>query len=125
MIVIGHKLINSPIFYYVKNIDSIKSTPSNSIILIDFHMDLIEYCVNNNLKFALHVKSIKELVFANNFEASYILVEEALAQNAQKIANEYLFDSKILVKIKDEEKIEELALQGIDGVIFPEGIKNS
>jgi hypothetical protein len=41
-----------------------------------------------------------------------------LAKTAQNVAENYLFDAKILVLIEKEDEIEELALLGVDGVVF-------
>ena len=68
------------------------------------------------------MKNITELIYASNLNASYIIVEKDLAHSAQNIANEYLFDAKILVSIQDENEIEEFALNSIDGVIFSNAI---
>lgn len=124
MIILGHKDIKNIDLFEVQSIDSIKQTPSNSTILISLQSkDIIEFAKENQIKFALHVSTLKEVVFAHLFRASYILVDKNLCENAQKIANEYLYDAKILVKIDDEIDIEKYALLGIDGVIFPQAIK--
>jgi hypothetical protein len=68
------------------------------------------------------VNNITELVYASAFNASYCIVTQKLAKTAQKIAENYLFDTKILVHIENEDEIEEMALLGIDGVIFLEAI---
>jgi len=49
-------------------------------------------------------------------------VSKALAKTAQSLADTYLFDSKILVNIEDEKDIEEMALFGVDGVLFSNAI---
>lgn len=41
-----------------------------------------------------------------------------LAKTCQKIADSYMLDSKILAIISDENDIESVALEGIDGAIF-------
>ena len=40
----------------------------------------------------------------------------------QNIEENYVFDAKILSTIEDEDEIQELALLGVDGVIFPNTI---
>jgi len=52
MKIFGHKWIESKKFYKVDNIDDIKKTPSNSIILIDKLKESIEiaiYCNKNSM----------------------------------------------------------------------------
>ena len=50
------------------------------------------------------------------------MVDETLAKSAQGAADTYLFNAKILVHIDSEEKIEAMASEGVDGVLFSEGI---
>ena len=126
MIILGHKFFDNEKLYTISSFEQIKNTPTNSTLLLNFQendiLNFIKDLKENSISFALDVQSIKELIFANNFGAKFILLEEFLAVDAQKIANEYLFDSKILVKINSEEEIEKLAHLGIDGVIFNEAI---
>jgi hypothetical protein len=125
MILFGHRFLASEQFYHIENIYCIPKTPSNSTVFLNFdekNLDIIDHLFTNAIKFALHVKNIKELIYAHTMGASYIIVESKLAEDAQKVANDYLFDAKILVHIEDEDDIEDLALLGVDGVIFAKAI---
>jgi len=125
MLFFGHRFIKSEKFYHVFDIDTILQTPPSSIIYLEFNeknLDIIEYLNKNSIKFTLKVKNITELMYASALEADFIHVEQKLAKTAQKIAENYLFDAKILIHIDKEEEIEEIALLGIDGVIFAEAI---
>ncbi|QOP42803.1 hypothetical protein FJR45_02085 [Sulfurimonas sediminis] len=125
MLLFGHRFIKSEKFYHVSDIDAIIQTPPASIIYLDFeekNLDIIEYLSQNSIKFALKVQNVTELIYASALGAGYIHVEQKLAKTAQKIAENYLFDAKILVHIENEEEIEEMALLGIDGVVFTEAI---
>jgi len=125
MLFFGHRFIESEKFYHVFDIDTIIQTPPSSTIYVEFdeeNLDIINYLKENKINFALKVKNITELMYASALGASYIHVEQELAKTAQKIAENYLFDAKILVHLEDEDKIEEMALLGVDGVIFTEAI---
>jgi len=125
MLFFGHRFIESEKFYHVFDIDTIMQTPPSSTIYLEFeekNLDIINYLKDNKIYFALKVKNITELMYASALGASYIHVEQKLAKTAQKIAESYLFDAKILVHVEDEDTIEEMALLGIDGVIFAEAI---
>lgn len=125
MIVFGHPYFPKPPFYDVKSIDAILNTPSNSTLYIEFKpalLDVIEHCQLNKLSFALRVENLKEAIFAHNFDASYIICTRIMAPTIQKAADNYLFDSKVLALISEEDEIQELAVQGIDGGIFSTGI---
>ena len=125
MLIFGHRFIPSDSFYHVQDIESISNTPPSSIIHVEFNennLDIISHASLNQIQTSICAKDITQIIYASSFEASYIVVHSELAKSAQQIANEYLFDSKILVLIEDEEEIEELALLGIDGVIFSSAI---
>jgi hypothetical protein len=130
MIVIGHRFIPSFLvphgsFYHIANTDALENTPPNSSVLVEFSDDNLEtivYLKENSVEFCLKVQNITEIIYASNLGASYILVDSDIAKSAQDLANNYLFDAKILVMIEDDEEIEEMALLGIDGVIYSEAI---
>ncbi len=123
MLIFGHPFIKYLPFYEIISIETLKNTPSNSTVIFDFDIDLLKYCKKNNIKSALRIKNIKELMFANALECNFIIANKEFATIFQKIANEYMFDTKILLFCKTDEDLEWAALQGIDGVIFQESIK--
>jgi len=125
MIIYGHRFIPSENFYHVVNIDAILNTPPNSTIYLEFNQDnleIINHASMNGISFALYISNITDAIYASSLGAKYIIVDAEIAKTIQDIANNYLFDTKILVNIEDENEIEELALQGIDGVIFSNAI---
>lgn len=125
MIVIGHPWIESPKFYKVFSMDDIKQSEPGSIVvlepLVDSHQ-LAQYCQKNNIDYAVPVGKLKEAIFANALGASYIICEEDDAMMIQPIAQEYLFDTRVLVLINEEREITKVARSLIDGVIFAEAI---
>lgn len=125
MLIFGHPRLPSETLYHIDGIEAIASTPPNSTLffaLDPVNDDIVAHCRNNGLAFALAVGSVKEAIFAENFGARFIVVEGTLARSVQKIAETYLFDAKVLVRIEDEEEIEAMAYEGIDGALFPEAV---
>ena len=125
MLFFGHRFIESEKFYHVFDIDAILTTPPASTLYVEFsenNLDIISYMQQNQLRFALKVSNMTQVVYASALNAAYIVVESDLAKSAQSIAENYLFDAKILAHIDTEEAIEELALLGVDGVIFPSAV---
>lgn len=125
MLIFGHKFIPSESFYHVSNIDAIEHTPPSSTIYLDFseaNLDIINHAEQNNVSMALKVTNITEIIYSATLGAKYIVVEQDIAKTAQNIAENYLFDAKILVMIQNYEVIEELALLGVDGVICSNAI---
>ncbi len=125
MIIFGHRFIINESFYHIPNIEAIENTPSNSTLFLPFSedtLDIVNHVVNNQIPLALSVDTITEIIYASSLGATYIVVAKELSKTAQNIANNYLLDAKILVSIKDESEIEELAVIGVDGVIFSNAI---
>ncbi len=125
MLIFGHRFIPSISLYHVLDIDSIANTPPSSVIHIEFseeNLDIIKHTTLNQITTSMCVKTITEVIYAANLGTSFIVVKKDLAKDAQKLATEYLFDAKILVLIEEENEIEELALLGVDGVIFSNAI---
>ena len=125
MLLFGHKFIPSESLYHITDIDGVINTPPSSTVYLEFsedNLDIIEHLNVNQIEFALDVKNITELIYASALGAKYILLSREIAKTAQDIAENYLFDAKILAHIIDNEEIEELALLGIDGVIFSNAI---
>ena len=126
MIIIGHPWIPGPTLHRVYTTEQIKQTPPGSVVLleplIDTH-DLARYCMENAIAYAVVVTSLEEAIFANALQAKYAICDEVTALSIQPIANEYLFDMRILVPIKDDKVIAKIAKSGIDGVIFSSAIR--
>ena len=125
MLLFGHPHVPSEKLYHVNSIEAISHTPSNACLLFSFDQEvfeLIEYANSNTLEFAVDVSTLKDAIVSENLDAKYLLVQDEIANSVQKAADTYLFDAKVLVHVIHEDKIEALASEGIDGVIFPEAI---
>lgn len=125
MILIGHPDIPYNPLYYVESVDEIKKSPSGSALWLGSFKesrDLVKHCFENGIEYAVTAESIKDAVMANSLHARYIVAPLELAIELQKIAETYLFDAKILVPINDENEIERVAKEGVDGVIFSAAI---
>jgi hypothetical protein len=125
MLLFGHPNVPSEKLYHVSSIEAIAHTPSNACLLFSFDQEvfeLIEYAKSNALEFAIDVSTLKDAIISENLDTKYLLVQDEIANSVQKAADTYLFDAKVLVHITDEDKIEALASEGVDGVIFSEAI---
>ena len=125
MLLFGHRFIKSEKFYHISDIEAVSKTPPNSLIYVEFdekNLDIITFLHLNSIRFALHVNSVKEAIYAYNLGASFIVTESKIVSDIQKIAETYLFDAKVLVHIYDEDEIEKYAELGIDGVVFSTAI---
>jgi hypothetical protein len=125
MIIIGHPWIESSRFCKVFSQEEIQKSEVNDIVLLEplvEAIDLAKYCQSNDIPYAVTVNTLNEAIFCNALGASFIICEEDEACVIQPIAQEYLFDTRILVLIHDEKDIVKIARSGIDGVIFAEAI---
>ena len=118
MIILGDSDVSNEIFSTINCIEDIIRTSSNSTVVFDYDKKLMIYAKNNNLQYAVKITNIKELIYANTLDAKYILVSDDILELSQKLADNYMFDSKIIATIKDESSIEDIAIEEIDGIIF-------
>lgn len=125
MIIIGHPWIKSNRFFKVFSLECIEKSQTDDIILLEPLVDSHAYavhCQENNIPFAVVANNLEDALFANALGAKYIICEEDHALMIQPIANEYLFDMRILVLIHSEKEISKIARGGVDGVIFADAI---
>ncbi len=118
MILIGDNLIPYKTFTYIVSIIEIEHSIPNSTLIFNYDENLLIYARKNNLNIAVIVSSIKEAIYCNALNCKYIICNKKLAKTVQKIADNYMFDSKILAIIEDSEEIEKVAINEIDGVIY-------
>jgi len=125
MQIIGHPWIEHPKFNKIFSLGDITENKEDEVVLleplVESH-DLATHCKSNNVSFAVTVNTLKGALFANSLGATYMVCEKDMAFIIHPIAEQYLFDTQILVLIHDEKEIEQIARLGIDGVIFPEAL---
>ena len=125
MLFLGHPHIPSETLYHVSSLEAITNTPPNTTLLFSYDeqvFELVNFAKTNGLNFALEINTLKDAVIFENLDAKFLLVTKELAKSVQNAADTYLFDAKILVHLKNDEEIEALISEGIDGVIFSEAI---
>lgn len=118
MIIIGDKLVPFEDIQYIQNVENIKDTKANSTIIFNYDELVLKYCYENEISLAVVVTSIKEAIYCNSLNIKYIISEKELAKEIQKIADDYMYDSKNLAIIDSNEEFEEVAKNEIDGVIY-------
>jgi hypothetical protein len=125
MIIIGHPWIDYKPFYFIKKADDIAQTPSRSCVIFPFseeNLPLAKQCHRNDVPFALICDSKRDILFAQALGCSYIVCDKTVAEAAQKFADGYLFDAKILLYSSVESDLEWAGEREIDGILFEEGI---
>ncbi len=118
MILLGDANIVYETLSSIKSSQDIISTQANSTLIFEYNIDLIKYCHKNALGFAVIVKDIKEVIYTSQFDVKYILCDKGIVNSVQKIAENYMFDAKILVIIDNSDEIVWVAQNEIDGAIY-------
>lgn len=125
MLIFGHPWVDSPRFRKIFTAEEISQVASEEIILLEPLSDsitLAHYCQNNQKDFAVTVNTVTEALFANALGSRYVVCQSEDAPKIQPVAQDYLFDTKILALINSDKEISKMAAFSIDGVIFPEVI---
>lgn len=118
MLIFGHKLIEKPKFHLINSKNIIFKEGINCF---EYNEILIEKALKEGVKFAILAQNADEILLANALKAEFILLEnENLAKKASKMAEFYLFDSKILLITNSLEKLDKAYKMGVDGVILKE-----
>lgn len=122
MIIIGYNSTEKQNFIKIKNISDIDATNVSNIVWFesrdDIEYSISKYCRDNEIQYSALCNSLKDALFYNNLMAKYIFSNDfELCKKMQKLADMYFFDSKIIYAINNFDEIEEIALDGIDGVI--------
>ncbi|WP_428022897.1 hypothetical protein [Arcobacter sp.] len=118
MIILGDNLIPFEETFYISSIEEIFNSKANSTILFNYDEKILKYCFENNLAFGVIVNTLKESIYANSLQAKYIICTKPLDKSIQDIAENYMFDSKILSIIENCDQLEKIAMDKIDGAIY-------
>ncbi|MDR1452339.1 MAG: hypothetical protein LBI57_08450 [Helicobacteraceae bacterium] len=104
---------------FVKSIEAIEKTPAGSLIILTFNENDLAFYANARILVAVIVKSLREFILLAATGAKYALAGFTLANAAQKLADRYLYDIKVLA-IVPERQIAKIAKRGIDGIFTKE-----
>jgi len=118
VILIGDSLVAHENMFRIYHQEQIAETKANSTIIFKYNSAILKYASQNDLSYAVVVSNIKESIYANALNAKYIICAKNIVKDIQKVAENYMFDSKILAIIESNSEIEEIASYEIDGVIY-------
>lgn len=116
MLIFGHKFIKAPNFIFTKeNFSDVKRV----IFCFDYDEKCIKEAKKRGVKFAIFIKDKDEIFLSNALGAEYLIFkDENLTKFGAKVAEFYLFDSKILALVKELCHLEKYYEMGVDGVIL-------
>ena len=118
MIILNDSRFSDEIFFYTNSLEDISNSPNNSTIIFKYNEDnlkIYNFCKKNNISYGVEINSLKELIFISNLDAKYALCDIEIAPILQKFADNYLINTKIIVK-SHISNIEHLAKNEIDGI---------
>lgn len=118
MIIIGDALVPYEHMFRIYHKEQIAESQPNSTIIFKYNDAILEYASSNALPFAVMVDSIKEAIYVNACKGKYIIASASLAKEIQKVAENYMFDAKVLCVIESNDAFEAVAQDEIDGVIY-------
>ena len=115
MLILNHPIIPSPKFIEASTTQEIDEILAKDVPILPFDLKLLRYCFDNQVAYAVKIDSTTQAVYANALNANYLICNLKIAKEVQKIAEHYLFDSKVIAKI-DERLLDRAIEAGIDGV---------
>ena len=104
MQIIGHKLIEYENFNLIQTVENILNFDN---LIFEYNEDFIKNARNSGKTFSVIVRNLNEAVLANALNAKFIIVEKnniSITKDVVKLAEFYLFDSKVAVIIENYEK---------------------
>ena len=103
-------------FTFASTLEDIKTKKGTLIFeYCNSSLDLYNFCKINDIEYGVIIKNKKELIFISNLGAKYAFCDTITkAKEFQKIAEDYLLDTKIIYygKWKDLEKAIEFRIDG-------------
>lgn len=118
MIILGDELIPYEDVYNINSIEDIKSTKANSLVAFDYDEKILKYCFENSVRCLVKVENIKEAIYCNSLNATYTASEFQISALIQKLADNYMFDTKNLCIIETNDSFIDVANSEIDGAIY-------
>lgn len=122
MQIVGHELIEFKSINFIKNAQEISQ--QYNFIAFYYDKEIIKTAKLIHLDFAVFCKCTSEILISNCAGANIIIVDKTIAKQASKLAEYYMFDSKIGCIIDSEMELEELSILGVDTAIFKNAIIN-
>ena len=111
-------------FFEVATLEDIKNSPKNSTLIFkyrDSSIELYNFCKINNIPYGVIISDIKEMIFCINLNAKYVFCDTIEKGKVfQKIADDYLTDTKVVLLVENFDTIGEIAKHNIDAIKLKE-----
>lgn len=104
MQIIGHKLIEYENFNLIQTVENILNFDN---LIFEYNENFIKNAKNSGKTYSVIVRNLNEAILANALNAKFIIIEKnniSITKEVVKLAEFYLFDSKIAIIIENYEK---------------------
>lgn len=104
MQIIGHKLIEYENFNLIQTVEDILNFDN---LIFEYNENFIKNAKNSGKTYSVIVRNLNEAILANALKAKFIIIEKnniSIVKEVVKLAEFYLFDSKIAIIIENYEK---------------------
>ena len=119
MLILNHSVVSPLEICVVDSLQDIQDSLPSAFLILRGDLTIAHFCYHNGLDYASVIQIIKEALLLVNLGVKFLICEDLeMAKELQNLAENYLFDAKVLLCIKEEEEMLEIAKLGIDGVIF-------
>ena len=107
-------------FFEAATLEDIKNSPKNSTLIFkycDSSIELYNFCKINNIPYGVIISDIKEMIFCINLNAKYVFCDTIKnAKVFQKIADNYLTDTKVVLFVENFNNLDEIVKYNIDAI---------
>ncbi|AXP08541.1 hypothetical protein N4T57_04360 [Campylobacter hepaticus] len=122
MLIIGHDLLQDLDFHFFQENEIIQE---DRIYCVFYDEKSISYLKAKHAQFAILVQNKDEIFLSNALQAKFLIFQDPkLAQFASKVAEFYIFDSKILMLANTLQNLEKFYKLKVDGIILKTKIHN-
>ncbi|MDR3347947.1 MAG: hypothetical protein LBN32_04965 [Helicobacteraceae bacterium] len=98
---------------FCHNVEAIKKTSAGDLVVMNYNEDDLPFYARCEIAIAVKIETIEQFMYLGATRAKYTICAFDLAIEAQKLADHYLLDIKVLAISRD---VEQVALAGIDGI---------
>lgn len=125
MQIIGHDLIKYENFNMILTLENILKLNN---LIFNYNENFIKNALNLDKTFSVIVKNLNEAILSNAFGAKYIIISKthlSITKEVVKLAEFYLFDSKIALVVENFEKdlLNSINLK-VDAIIYKKAINH-
>ena len=123
MVILGDDYFCDENMFKIENEEDIKNTPPNSCVYLEsFSKSLCLHLKENDIAYACFSSVVSDVLILEKLNAKYIICDDNIAKRCQEMADNYLFDAKIIMKAKSLKRIEYIAGLGLDGAWLTNGV---